>query len=130
MLLPPTFLSARYLNTLALGDETATGLGSRVELQRGLLILLSVALAASAVAAAGTLGFVGLVAPHITRRLVGPKHEGLLPATALLGGLLVLLADFVGRTVIAPSQLPAGLVTALIGAPYFMRLLWRYRDTV
>ena len=130
VLLPLTFLSARYLNTLALGDEAATGLGSRVEVQRGFLILLSVALAAGAVAAAGTVGFVGLVAPHITRRLVGPNHEGLLPATALLGGLLVLLADFVGRTVIAPSQLPAGLVTAMIGAPYFMVLLWRYRDSI
>ena len=128
ILLPLTFLSARQLNTLALGDESAAGLGVRLELTRGFLILLSVALAAGAVAAAGTVGFVGLVAPHITRRLVGPGHEGLLPATALTGGLMVLAADFIGRTVIAPSQLPAGIVTAVIGAPYFMCLLWRYRD--
>ncbi len=128
ILLPLTFLSARQLNTLALGEESAAGLGLRLELTRGFLILLSVALAAGAVAAAGTIGFVGLVAPHITRRLVGPGHEGLLPATAFTGGLMVLTADFIGRTIIAPSQLPAGIVTAVIGAPYFMYLLWRYRD--
>ena len=128
VLLPLTFLSARQLNTLSLGDESATGLGVGLERTRAFLILLSVALAAGAVAAAGTVGFVGLVAPHITRRLVGPGHEGLLPASALTGALLVVLADLIGRTVIAPSQLPAGLVTAVIGAPYFMYLLWRYRD--
>jgi iron complex transport system permease protein len=125
---PLALLNARQLNTLALGDETATGLGLRIEIQRGLLVLISVALAAGAVAAAGTIGFVGLVAPHVTRRLVGVGHEGLLPATFLTGALLVVLADFVGRTVIAPNQLPAGIVTALVGAPYFMYLLWRYRD--
>ena len=128
VLLPLAILSARQLNTLALGDESAAGLGVRLEPARALLILISVALAAGAVAAAGTVGFVGLVAPHITRRLVGPGHEGLLPATALTGALMVVTADFIGRTVIAPSQLPAGIVTAVIGAPYFMYLLWRYRD--
>lgn len=128
VLLPLALLSARQLNTLALGDENAAGLGVRLEFSRALLILVSVALAAGAVAAAGTVGFVGLVAPHITRRLVGPSHEGLLPATALTGGLMVVSADFIGRTVIAPSQLPAGIITAIIGAPYFMYLLWRYRD--
>ena len=127
-LLPLAVLGARGLNALSLGDENAAGLGVRLEKSRALLILLSVALAAGAVATAGTIGFVGLVAPHITRRLVGPGHEGLLPATALTGGLMVLAADFVGRTVIAPSQLPAGIVTAMLGAPYFMYLLWRYRD--
>ncbi len=128
VLLPLMFLSARQLNTLSLGDESATGLGLGLERTRAFLILVSVALAAGAVAAAGTIGFVGLVAPHITRRLVGPGHEGLLPASALTGALLVVTADLIGRTVIAPSQLPAGLVTAVIGAPYFMYLLWRYRD--
>lgn len=128
VLLPLALLSARQLNTLALGDESAVGLGVRLERSRAGLILVSVALAAGAVAVAGTVGFVGLVAPHITRRLVGPGHEGLLPATALTGALLVVTADLIGRTVVAPSQLPAGLVTAIVGAPYFMYLLWRYRD--
>lgn len=127
-LLPLALLGARGLNILSLGDEPARGLGIRLELTRGGLIFLSVALAASAVSVAGTIGFVGLVAPHIGRRLVGPEHEGLTPVTALLGGLMVLVADFLGRVVIAPSQLPAGLMTAIIGAPYFMFLLWRQRD--
>lgn len=129
VLLPLAFLSARHLNALALGDESAVGLGLKLELQRGGLILISVALAALAVAMAGTIGFVGLVAPHISRRLVGPDHLGLLPVAALAGALMVVAADLVGRTVIAPSQLPAGIVTAVIGAPYFMYLLWRYRNS-
>ncbi|GAB4508342.1 MAG: iron ABC transporter permease [Anaerolineae bacterium] len=127
VLLPLTIFSARQLNTLALGDEIARGLGTRVEGQRVLLLVISVALAAAAVAVSGTIGFVGLVAPHITRRLVGPSHEGLLPVTALFGGALLVLADLIGRWVIAPSELPIGIVTALIGAPYFMFLLARYR---
>src|SRR5690606_6111371 len=116
------------LNTLGLGDDTAKGLGLRVEWQRGVLLLVSVALAAAAVAVAGTIGFVGLVAPHVTRRMVGPAHEGLLPVSALFGGMLLVLADFVGRWVIAPSELPIGIVTAMIGAPYFLYLLYRSRN--
>lgn len=127
VLLPLAILSARQLNTLALGDEVARALGAHVERQRLLLLAISVGLAASAVAVAGTIGFVGLVAPHITRRLVGPSHEGLIPVTALFGGALLVLADLVGRWIIAPSELPIGIVTALIGAPYFMVLLVRIR---
>jgi iron complex transport system permease protein len=125
--LPVAFLLARSLNTLNLGDETAKGLGMRVEWQRGLLLVVSVALAAAAVAVAGTIGFVGLVAPHVTRRLVGPSHEGLLPVSALFGGALLVLADLIGRWVIAPSELPIGIITAMIGAPYFLYLLYRHR---
>lgn len=125
--MPVAFLMARSLNTLGLGDDAAKGLGLRVEWQRGLLLLVSVALAAAAVAVAGTIGFVGLVAPHVTRRLVGPAHEGLLPVSALFGGMLLVLADFIGRLVIAPSELPIGIVTAMIGAPYFLYLLYRHR---
>lgn len=127
VLMPLAFLMARSLNTLGLGDDTAKGLGMRVEPQRILLMVISVALAAGAVAVSGTIGFVGLVAPHVTRRLVGPSHEGLLPVSALFGGALVVLADLVGRWVIAPSELPVGVVTAMIGAPYFLFLLYRSR---
>lgn len=126
--LPAAVLLARQLNTLNLGDDTAKGLGQRIERQRVLLLIVSVALAAAAVAVAGTIGFVGLVAPHITRRLVGPTHEGLIPIAALFGGALLMLADLIGRWVIAPSELPIGIVTALIGAPYFMYLLYRNRN--
>lgn len=125
--LPITFLMARSLNILNLGDEIARSLGMRVEWQRGLLLVVSVALAAVAVAVAGTISFVGLVAPHITRRLVGPSHEGLLPVSALMGGALLVLADLIGRWIISPAELPVGIVIALIGAPYFMFLLYRYR---
>ncbi len=127
VLLPVSFLAARQINALSLGDEIARGLGTRVEAQRVLLLVISAALAAAAVAVAGTFGIVGLVAPHVTRRLVGPSHEGLLPVAALFGGALLVLADLIGRWVIAPSELPIGIVTALIGAPYFMFLLYRSR---
>jgi iron complex transport system permease protein len=126
--LPVAFLAARSLNTLGLGDDTAKGLGLRVEWQRAALLLVSVALASAAVAVSGTIGFIGLVAPHVTRRLVGPSHEGLLPVSALFGGALLVLADLIGRWVISPSELPIGVVTAMIGAPYFMYLLYRHRN--
>lgn len=126
--LPIAFFMARHLNTLGLGEDTAKGLGLKVDLQRGLLLVISAALAAAAVAVAGTIGFVGLVAPHVTRRLVGPSHEGLIPISALFGGALLVLADLIGRMVIAPSELPVGIVTAMIGAPYFLYLLYRQRN--
>lgn len=129
VLLPAAFLSARWLNTLNLGDEAARGLGLQVERQRVILLIIAVALAAGAVAVAGTIGFVGLVAPHVTRRLVGPSHEGLLPVSALFGGALLVLADLIGRWVVAPSELPIGIITAMIGAPYFLFLLYRARNT-
>lgn len=128
VLLPIAFLSARSLNTLHLGDEAAQGLGLRVERHRVLLLIISVALAAAAVSVAGTIGFVGLVAPHVTRRLVGPSHEGLLPISALFGGTLLIVADLIGRWIIAPSEMPIGIITAMIGAPYFLYLLYRTRN--
>jgi iron complex transport system permease protein len=127
VLLPLAFVFARQLNVLNLGDEPAKGLGQRVEGARLLLMTISVGLAAAAVAVSGTIGFVGLVVPHITRRLVGPAHEGLLPVSALFGGALLMLADLIGRWVISPSELPVGIVTAIIGAPYFLFLLYRNR---
>lgn len=125
--LPLAFLRFRHLNALTLGDEVATGLGTRVELERGLLVLCSVALAASAVATAGTIGFVGLMAPHIARRLVGPAYGGLLPVAAMTGGAMVVLADLAGRTLFAPVEIPCGIVTAVVGAPFFLYLLYRTR---
>ncbi|MBA3585806.1 MAG: iron ABC transporter permease [Gemmatimonadetes bacterium] len=127
--MPLALLRFRHLNALGLGDEVATGLGARVELERGLLVLASVALAASAVATAGTIGFVGLMAPHIARKLVGPAHGGLLPVSAMTGGATVVLADLVGRTLFAPVEIPCGIVTAVVGAPFFLYLLYRTRKT-
>lgn len=122
---PLALFYSRHLNALGLGDDVAKGLGGRVERDRGLLILTSVALAASAVATAGTIGFVAFIAPHIARQLVGPNHGGLLPASAMTGGVIVVLADLIGRTVFAPVEVPAGIVTSIIGAPYFLYLLYR-----
>ncbi len=124
---PLTFLLARDLNALNLGEDVAKGLGSPVAVRRGLLLLSSVALAGASVAAAGTIGFVGLMSPHIARRLVGPDHLGLVPTAGVIGALIVVGADLVGRTIFAPIELPAGLVTAAVGAPFFIYLLIRQR---
>lgn len=127
--IPAALLLARHLDALAYGDDVARGLGSRVEWNRGLLLLTSVALAGASVAAAGTVGFVGLIAPHMARRLVGPGHTGVLPTAGLLGGLLVVTADLLGRMLFAPIEVPAGVVTAAVGAPYFLYLLYRNRNS-
>lgn len=121
--------SREELDLMALDDDTPRVLG--IPLTRTRLLLLGVAavLAATAVSAVGVIAFVGLVAPHAARALVGARHVRVLPTTALLGALLVCLADVLGRTMIAPAQLPAGLLTAVIGTPYFVWLLWRSRAT-
>jgi iron complex transport system permease protein len=125
---PLSLLLARELNPLSLGDEIARGLGSWVEWQRGLLLITCVALAAASVASAGTIGFVGLMSPHLARQLVGTSHEGLISTAALVGGLIVVLADLLGRSLFAPIELPCGVVTAAVGAPYFLYLLYRNRN--
>lgn len=122
---PLTLLFSGDLNALHLGDDVARSLGSRVELVRGLLLLFSVALAGSAIATAGNIGFVGLIAPHLARRLVGSACSGLLPTAALMGGCIVVLADLLGRSLFAPIELPCGAITATVGAPYFLYLLYR-----
>lgn len=122
-----SLLLSRELNALQMGDDVARSLGSRLEWQRGWLLLSAVALAAAAVATAGSIVFVGLMAPHIARQLVGSSHEGLLPTAALTGGMIVVVADLIGRLLFAPIELPCGIVTAIIGAPYFLFLLIRTR---
>ncbi|WP_416148814.1 FecCD family ABC transporter permease [Salipaludibacillus sp. HK11] len=123
ILIPFTVYKARNLNILNLGDEMATGLGIAVERERRILLLTSVALAGACVAVGGGISFLGLVAPHLARRLVGSKHQVMLPVTALIGGLLLLLADMIGRNLLAPSEIPVGLVVSALGAPYFIYLL-------
>ncbi|WP_409521653.1 Fe(3+) dicitrate ABC transporter permease subunit FecD [Pantoea sp.] len=117
----------RDLDLLALGDERAATLGVALRpFQRGVL-LLGVALAALAVAVCGPISFISLVVPHLARRLVGGRHARLLPFAALLGALVLLLADVLARTLSPPMELPAGVITALIGAPWFFWLLIRTR---
>ncbi|MGF1480064.1 MAG: FecCD family ABC transporter permease [Cyanophyceae cyanobacterium] len=124
---PLSLANAPQLNALALGEETAKGLGSRVEWQRSLLLLISAALSGAAVATAGTISFVGLIAPHIARQLVGNIHEGLIPVAAIMGAVIVVVADLLGRTLLAPIELPCGIITAIVGAPYFVYLLIKNR---
>ncbi|WP_447652646.1 iron ABC transporter permease [Microbacterium sufflavum] len=126
--LPFVVSSRRELDVLSLDEDTPRLVGIRLEPVRLLLLAVAAVLAALSVTAIGVIGFVGLVAPHAARALVGARHARVIPVAVLLGGLLVALADTIGRTVIAPAQLPAGLVVALIGAPYFVWLLWRSRD--
>ncbi|WP_428929155.1 FecCD family ABC transporter permease [Marinibacterium sp. SX1] len=120
-------MAARQLDLIRLGDSFARARGQHVTRLRALMILACAAISGAAVAATGLIGFVGLIAPHLARRLVGPLHRLALPASALVGALMVTAADLLGRTIIAPVQLPAGIVTALIGAPVFGALLWRHR---
>ncbi|MCK0471787.1 iron ABC transporter permease [Halalkalibacter sp. APA_J-10(15)] len=123
ILIPIVIYKARYLNVLSLGDQVATGLGADVEKERRILLILSVALAGSCVAVGGGISFLGLVAPHLARRLVGQKYHVLIPTTALMGALLLLVADTIGRNALAPSEIPVGLVVSALGAPYFIYLL-------
>jgi iron complex transport system permease protein len=125
VLIPYVFSKSRAMDVLNLGDQTATGLGAPVERSRLTLLAAAVGLAGASVAVSGAIGFVGLIGPHLARRLVGPKHDMLLPASALVGGLLVITADTIGRWILQPSEVPTGIVVAVIGAPYFLYLLAR-----
>jgi iron complex transport system permease protein len=128
VLIPLAFIFSRDISVQELGDDVAKGLGSPVQRHRLLLLMFSVALAGAAVAVAGAIGFVGLIAPHIARKLVGPSFGGLIPAAAIVGSLMVLLADTVGRMAFLPLDVPAGVFTAAVGAPFFIFLLFRNRN--
>ena len=114
---------ARDLDLLALGDREAGHLGVRVGQVRGLVVVLAALATGAAVAVAGVVGFVGLVVPHIVRLALGPEHRRLIPASALGGAALLLVADLVARTLVVPRELPLGVVTALVGGPYFLWLI-------
>ncbi|MFD6476181.1 FecCD family ABC transporter permease [Streptomyces anulatus] len=120
-------LSARALNSLALGDELAAGLGERVAVARAVAALGAVLLCGAATAVAGPIGFVGLVVPHTCRLLVGVDHRWLLPLSTVLGAILLTAADVVGRIVARPSEIDVGIVTALIGAPFFIYIVRRQK---
>jgi ABC-type Fe3+-siderophore transport system permease subunit len=127
LLTPALVWASRRLDVLALDDDTPRVLGMRLERSRLVVLGAAALLTSTAVSAVGVVGFVGLVAPHVARALVGGLHARVLPVAALVGAVLVSLADTVGRSVIAPAQIPAGLVTAMVGTPYFVYLLWRSR---
>jgi len=116
---------ARPLNTIVLGEETALQLGVPVERTKVILFITASLATAGAVAASGTIGFVGLIIPHLMRMLLGSDHRLLIPASVLFGGAFMVFADTVARIVVAPGELPVGVVTAMCGAPYFIYLLRR-----
>ncbi|MGY1846997.1 FecCD family ABC transporter permease [Blastococcus sp. SYSU DS1021] len=122
-----SLLSARSLNSLALGDDLAAGLGERVALARGVAALGSVLLCGAATAVAGPIAFVGLVVPHLCRLLVGIDHRWLLPFSALTGAALLTAADVIGRVVARPEELDVGILTALVGAPFFIWIVRRQK---
>ncbi|WP_174613051.1 iron ABC transporter permease [Virgibacillus ihumii] len=123
ILFPILLMRIRVLDTLSLGDDTAKGLGLNVMSARFQLALLATLLAACSVAAVGAVGFVGLIAPHLARLLVGPANQRLLPVTVLVGGALLVVADVLSRTLLAPNEIPSGILVAIIGAPYFLWLM-------
>lgn len=123
-----SFIMVRTVNIQELGEEIAIGLGSKLQQQRLFLLLICTALIGTSVAFAGGIGFVGLMAPHIARKLVGSSFGALLPLSALIGAILVLTADTIGRTLFLPIEVPAGVFTATIGAPYFIFLLYKQRN--
>ncbi|UOQ85240.1 iron ABC transporter permease [Gracilibacillus salinarum] len=125
ILVPLVYIVSDRIHTLALGDDTAKGLGLAVVKTRFYMALLASLVAAASVATVGTIGFVGLIAPHVARLLLGPVHKKLLPATALLGAVFLMIADVLSRTLLVPKEIPSGIIVAIIGAPYFLWLMNR-----
>ncbi len=120
-------VQGRSLNALLMGDEAATSLGVSVQRLRGGLLVATALLTGTIVSVAGGIGFVGLVIPHVCRILVGSDHRRMMPAAVLAGGLFLALADLLARTVAAPTEIPLGILTAMVGAPFFLWLMRRKR---
>lgn len=125
ILIPLLFMRANILDLLLLGEEASIALGVKVERERRILLIVAVALASGCISVSGGIGFIGLVAPHMARKFVGGRHLALLTASMLLGGLLLLLADTVGRSLFQPIEIPVGIVISVLAAPYFLYLLHR-----
>lgn len=121
------FIYRRYkdLNILSIGEEDAYSLGVEVEKVKKELIIISSLIVAALVSVTGIIGFVGLIIPHIARIIVGSNHKELVPFSFILGALFLVVCDTISRVIIAPGELPVGAVTALLGAPYFIYLLWK-----
>jgi iron complex transport system permease protein len=122
---PYLLLRSWDINAMGTGDETAKSLGVNVERTRVLCMMMVSVIVASIVCFTGTIGFIGLVSPHITRMVIGGDHRFLMPASALVGALLLLGADTVARTILAPVILPVGIMTSFIGVPFFIYLFLR-----
>ncbi len=121
------FGQARHLNVLSLGEEPAQGLGLKVERVKRVIFFTSALLTGAVVAVSGLIGFVGMIVPHAVRMLFGPDHRLVLPASALVGGTFLAIADTIARSLLTPSELPVGVITALCGGPFFIYLLMSRR---
>lgn len=123
--IPILLLKLDILNILNTHEHISTGLGIRINRERLVILIISVMLCASAVSICGSIAFVGLIAPHIARQLVGPRHQVFIPITILLGAILLSFSDTLGRLLIEPAGMPAGIIVSIIGAPYFLYLMRR-----
>jgi len=124
-----TYFYARDLNVLALGEETAQHLGVDVEKVKRSLLVFGSLITAAAVSISGLIGFIGLIIPHMTRILIGPDHRILLPASTVVGATFLVLCDAVARVIVAPVELPVGVITALLGGPFFIYLLRKKKES-
>ncbi|RTE06433.1 FecCD family ABC transporter permease [Paenibacillus whitsoniae] len=128
LLTPVLFLRTRMLDVFQLSESSVRGLGAEVDRERALLLLSAIGIVSACVSVSGGIGFIGLMAPHMARRLVGHGHRQLLPMSGLIGALLVMMSDFIAKTVFAPMEMPVGVVIAIIGVPYFVLLLYRNKQ--
>ena len=127
VMIPIILYQAEVLNILSTDDLVARGLGISLNRQRLILVVIAVLLSSVAVSVAGAIGFIGLMGPHIARTIIGPRHQSFLPLAMMIGGILLIISDTIGQTLIQPSGMPAGVVVAIIGAPYFLYLMYRVR---
>ncbi|UXR71947.1 iron ABC transporter permease [Staphylococcus sp. IVB6238] len=127
LLVPYLFYKSETLNILHTNEHTAISLGISLNKTRFLLVCIAVMLSSAAVSVAGSIGFIGLMGPHIAKSIVGPRHQYFLPIALIIGALLLIVSDTIGKVVLQPTGVPAGVVVAIIGAPYFLYLMYRTR---
>lgn len=127
LFVPVILYRSRVIDLFRLGDEAAKGLGVSTETEKKVLFLLSIGIISACVSVSGNIGFVGLIAPHIAKRLVGPRHRYVLPVSGAFGMLLVTISDWIAKVVFSPVELPVGVILSIIGVPYFIYLLFSAR---
>lgn len=126
--IPLSVVMANKIDILSLGDNIAINLGEKVDKLRVFLLFIAIVLTASSVSVSGTIGFIGLIAPHIAKNILGYKHKFIIPFSGIIGAILLVTADLIGRTLFAPIEIPVGIVTAIVGAPYFLYLLLKRKS--
>ncbi|NEF12775.1 iron ABC transporter permease [Staphylococcus aureus] len=128
IIIPYLLFKSNTLNIIHTGDNIARGLGVRLSRERLILFFIAVMLSSAAVSVAGSISFIGLMGPHIAKRIVGPRHQLFLPIAILVGACLLVIADTIGKIVLQPGGVPAGIVVAIIGAPYFLYLMYKTKN--